>query len=347
MHTTYSTSCVFPDKIEVLSEGSNFGKFSILPFQKGFGITIGNSLRRILLSSIRGVVFSEFKISGADFDLSAIKSVKEDVSQIAFNLRKTILASDLESGSATISVKGPKVVYASDINFQSSSTFVINQNHYLFEITADISVNLELKFIAGIGDVFVDYESSGKRKKLGDVELDMHFSPVENVSFSVQKTRVGDRMDYDELIIGIRTNGSITPIDALQTSVTIMVDTFSQISKIKTLIFENLRSDKNDSKNNESNESEYNYNLLRKVSDFEISVRSANCLAAEGIIYVGQLVQYNAERLMKTPNFGRKSLDEITELLERLDLSLGMDIVFPPENFQELLQEADAFLKAE
>lgn len=344
MYTTYSTSCVYPSRIDILSEGQNFGKYSISAFQKGFGTTIGNSLRRILLSSIRGVAFSNFSLEGVDFELSATNNIKEDISQIAFNIRKTVISSDLEFGSATIAVKGPKIVTAADIKF-SSEAQVINSDHYLFEIMSETTVNIKLEFKAGIGDIFVDYES-GKRSKLGTVDLDMHFSPVENVSFVAEKTRVGNSMDYDALVISIKTNGSIKPLDALQTSITMMTDIFSQISTIKTLISdETINND--DEKITETGKTDYNYNLLRKVSDFEISVRSANCLSAEGIVYIGQLVQYDAERLMKTPNFGRKSLDEISELLEKLDLTLGMDIVFPPENFQELSQKMDTFLKSQ
>jgi DNA-directed RNA polymerase subunit alpha len=341
MQLTYNKDLVFPKKFESeLSDNGLDGKFIIYPLQKGFGTTIGNSLRRILLSSIRGVVISEIKIEGVNNEFTTIENVVQDVTEIIFNLKKIVLKTDLESGSLKLVAKGPKVVTAADILLPSGVT-LINQQQFLFELIAEKEIVIELKFKAGIGDEFVDLESG--EQNFQSIKLDCHFSPVRNVNFSVTDTRVDNKTDYDKLTINIATNGGILAEDAFIHAISIFSNFLFAITEVKNNIYTSQVADKIE----EAEVMKYNYNLLRRTEDLELSVRSQNCLKSENINYVGDLVLKSEADMLKTPNFGRKSLTELKQVLGQMSLKFGMDIEWPPKDITVLLEEAKRYFESE
>ncbi len=339
MHETYSNSIILPENLKSVLLEDNLKSFSIYPLQKGFALTLGNSLRRILLSSIRGTVFSSLKIEGVKHQYSSIEGVSEDVYQICHNLRSVILKSDSETSTASIKITGPKIVKAKDIKFKDS-TVVLNPDYTLFEITSNREVNIELFLKSGIGDVFIDQESHVNTDP-DLLLLDMHFSPVLNVSISVEDVRVRDKIDYDNLVIKVKTNGSISPEDALDIAMGIMIDMFKKISKIEKVIdtsetnflkvsnTENFDIDKKVKKVNK---------LSIPIDELELSVRSEGCLKNENIKTVGDLILKSELDLYKTPNLGRKSIQEIKEALQILGLSLkDSDKAIVIKNKKELI----------
>lgn len=337
---------VLPSVIESVSDVPNpfEDSFVIYPLQKGFGTTIGNSLRRVLLSSIRGVVFDSVQINGVSFEMSSLSGVIQDVPEICFNIRNVVIKTNLDSGSATLIVKGPKIVTAGDIIFQQEAE-IINKDHFLFEITTEETISIKLSFQAGIGNVFYVPESS--EQKFGIITLDKHFSPVLSVSFDVTDVMFEGRTDYDKLTININTNGSISPRDSLNIATVIVMNHMKAISTIVSrdteLELQNeIENEEEKNKKSSISNNDLNYNLFRKISDIEeLSIRAKNCLAREEIKYVGDLVQLKEEDLVRTPNFGKKSLDEIVSFLNSINLSFGMELNdWPPANFHELFLES-------
>lgn len=310
-------SLIFPGNLEshVFSEKTH-AKFSMYPIQKGYGTTIGVSLRRVLLSSIRGVAVSYIKITGITNEYSAVPGIKEDVLSIVANLRNVaFIMNASESAQLKIDVKPDSKITAANIDLPSNVT-IANPSAYLFT-TSNISssLSIEIGLQAGIGNVIQDQS----REKRSDVlHLDMFFSPVKNVAFSVTNARSGETVDHDRLDIDIETNGTITPKDALGVAATL----FRQFLSV-CVDFEEKRVVGITSSSGLSSLG-INDLLNRRVMELELSVRSANCLASEGIKYIGQLVQRTENDIIRTPNFGRKSLEEIKVVLIAMGLSLGM-----------------------
>lgn len=334
MYTTYS-DIVRPGKIDFsYQEGnSSAGSFVIYPIQRGFGVTLGNCLRRVLLSSIRGSVISSFSIEGINHEFSFVPSVKQDVVQIGLNLRRVILKSELEEAEASLVVSGASIVTAGMISLPQGVE-VINKDLVLFEAQDSANVNMKLKIKSGIGYLFAD----ANNRDLGSVSLDCHFSPVRNVSCFVEATRVNRFTDYDKLVMNVETNGSISVEDAVSVASAIirdMLEIFINFAP-KTII-----SSKGVEPEKAQNVTDYDLALLKRTSDLELSVRSANCLASAGIKYIGELVQKTESEMLKMNNFGRKSLDEIKECLAEMGLSLGMQLEsWPPENMDQLIHIA-------
>lgn len=330
----YSRDIVFPSKYKVddLSDDGSIAKISVFPLQQGFGITIGNIFRRTLLSSIRGVVADNLRISDVTHEYCTIDGVQQNVCEIVYNLRRVIFKTALDYCAVKFSVKGPKKVYASDIKV-NNQVEVINPKQFLFEITSDRSIDVEFDLVSGIGDVFV---SQNDNQQIGSILLDKHFSPVLNVGVEVGQTRVNNKTDYDKLILNIKTNGSITAEDAFKISTSILSNFLSAIDNSQNNMLTANHSDKQEM----TKKTDFNYNLMRRINDLELSVRSLNCLCNEGITFIGDLVCKNEMDMLKTPNFGRKSLNELKDVLSNMGLSFGMNIEWPLPNMVEMEAEA-------
>ena len=338
----YSSGVVFPKSFQVdSSDDGGFAKITISPLQKGFGVTIGNIFRRTLLSSIRGIAVDTLKIDDAKHEYSTIEGIKQSVPEIIFNLRHIVFSSDLEKATIDVSVKGPKKVYASDIKLPTGIK-IVNQNVFLFEITSDRVVNFTITLISGIGDVFV-YQS--EQQNIDAIELDKHFSPVLNVATSVLPVRVDKQTDYDKLVLEIKTNGSISAEDAFKIANTILINFLTSINECQFKMYNQTVENKATAGINSENG--FNYNLLRRIDDLELSVRSLNCLKNDGVEYLGDLVIKNESDMLRTPNFGRKSLNELKQILAQMKLKFGMNIEWPPKDIKALEIEAQEYFDGE
>jgi len=337
----YSRDIVFPRKFKVenITEDGSFAKIVVSPLQQGFGTTVGNILRRTLLSSIRGVAIDTLKITGAVHEYSTIDGVKENVCDIIYNLRRIIFASNLNNTKVSMSIKGPKKVYASDLELHADVK-ILNPEHYLFEITTDRQIDVELDLCAGIGDIFI---SQSKQHSIDSIQLDKHFSPVLNVKTAISQIRVDEKNDYDALTLEVKTNGSITAEESFKIAVSILTNFLTAIDDAQNKMYSNVLI-QNEDKNNKD---DVNYNLFRKVDDLELSVRSLNCLKTEGVEYIGDLVIKQENDMMKTPNFGRKSLNELKKILSDMNLSFGMNIQWRPSDLEKKVAEAQRYFNGE
>ncbi len=324
-----------PDDIDIKNWDSS-GRdavFVIAPLETGFGTTIGSALRRVLLSSIEGAAITDVKISGVFHEFSTIVGVVECVQEIILNLKSVRLRSSFDSEKkVVIHRNGPCVVTAADIE-SSSGVEVMNPDQVICTITDEIEFEMELRVCRGIG--YSSAESRGNNNAhVGNLAIDATYSPIDSVDFSVEQMRVGDRTDYDKLTIHIKTSGAIRADDALSSAALILRDHFAGL-----VMFE-------DKASTSGNDREFGFSfrkdLLRRIDELELSVRSSNCLKNDNIIYIGDLVKRTEADMMKTPNFGKKSLDEIRAVLGSLGLSFGMDVPdWPPENLEELARKYD------
>ncbi len=303
------------------------------PLERGFGMTLGNALRRVLLSSLQGAAITSVKIDGVLHEFSAIPGVMEDVTDIILNL-KTIgvrLNSDIPK-RVRISVVGPRVVKAKDIQ-ATSEVDILDPEVVICTLDEGSTLNMEMTIQSGKGYVPANqhvYED----KPIGVIPIDSIFSPVKRVVYKVEQTRVGQRTDYDKLTMRVVTDGSMKPDDAVAYAARILQDQLQQFINFD----EPRAAEKRDAKD----ELPCNRNLLKKVDELELSVRSANCLKNENIFYIGDLVQKSESDMLKTPNFGRKSLNEIKEVLAQMGLGFGMAIQnWPPENIDELARSLE------
>lgn len=293
--------------------------FTIAPLTKGYGVTLGNSLRRVLMSSITGSAITTLKIDGVNHEFSAINGIKEDVSDIILNLKacRVKLTSDSPK-KARIIVKGPAVVQARNIE-AVSNVEILDPDHVICTVDEGGIFNAELTIASGIGYV-PSLSQKESNAPIGTISIDALFSPVVFVNFKVEPDRLGHCTNYDKLILTIRTDGSLLPEEALSQASKILKDHFGLFT-----IGEEITENKEESVAI-SKEEEFNKNLFIKTDDLELSVRSTNCLKNEGIFYVGDLIQLTEEDLMRTPNFGCKSLNEIKAILQAMGLSLGMTV---------------------
>jgi DNA-directed RNA polymerase subunit alpha len=329
-----------PKKI-VASENDNIAKIAIEPLQKGFGTTLGNSLRRVLLSSIRGSVFSSVQITGVKHEYDAMASSVQDVVQICLNLRKVVIKTDLENSIATLKISGAKKVTAGMISVPLGVE-ILNKDLFLFETTGIQDVEILLKISSGLGYVVHDIKTE---RPIGELLLDCYYSPVLNVGFSVDNARVDGFTEHDKLIISIETNGSITPQDAISVASGILRDFLKPLMSFDD---EDFGVTEFASEVKKADDIGFDLNLLRRTDDLELSVRSANCLTHAGIKYIGELIQRNKDEMLKMPNFGRKSLDELCAILDNMDLKFGMPISsWPPKNMDQLLELAKKKFESE
>jgi DNA-directed RNA polymerase subunit alpha len=316
------TELIQPERLEVDKDShtESYGKFVCQPLERGFAITIGNSLRRILLSSIQGAAITSVRIDKALHEFTAIPGILEDVTEIILNLKVVRLKLNTAEGQTVrIDKKGKGPVTAADI-ISDGSVEVMNPEQHICTITGKgkFSVELEVKWGKGYRPA---ENNKSDDQPIGVIPIDSIFTPVRKVQYIVTQARVGQQTDYDKLTLEIHTDGSVKPENALAYA--------SKILKQHMAIFINFDEEKAEPEIEESPESEeppLNENLYRTVEDLELSVRSANCLKNANITYIGELVQRTEPEMLKTKNFGRKSLNEIKQLLEEMELSLGMKI---------------------
>ena len=317
-----------------LKEGYNDFNNSVIvlePFERGFGNTLGNSLRRVLLSCIAGFAVTSVKIDGVLHEYTSIDGVEEDVIDIIMNIKSLAITKD-SSDSCVIRLTSdrPGPVYAGSIDLPAGVD-IINKDLLICTLNEGVKIDIQMNVECGKGYVVAD--SSKKDKTVGLIAVDSIFSPVKRVAYKVENARVGQVTDYDKLIFEIETNGSITPADALATAAKILQDQLS--------VFINFDVDAmdNEVKKDIDIEPDFNRNLLKTIEELELSVRSYNCLKNENITYVGDLVIRTEAEMLKTANFGRKSLNELKENLKSMSLSFGMKLVnWPPKNLDELLK---------
>jgi len=321
-HTRNWAELIRPERLET-DRGAltdRHGEFHCHPLERGFATTIGNSLRRVLLSSIQGVAISSVKIKGASHEFTTITDVKEDVSEIILNLKQVRLRLHSEASQvAFIEKKGPGPVYASDIS-GAPSVEVLNPDLVICNLTGDSVFSAELKVEWGKGYLPAEQQ---KRENLAvdEIPVDAIFTPIKKMRYAVSQARVGQQTDYDKLTIEIETDGSVRPENALAYAAKILKDQLS--------VFINFNED--DALPLQDDEAgklfaPVNPNLDKPIEDLELSVRSANCLKNADINFIGQLVQKTEQEMLRTKNFGRKSLNEIKVLLDEMGLSLGMKV---------------------
>jgi DNA-directed RNA polymerase subunit alpha len=323
-----------PNKLEIVSnEDKSVAKVIAEPLEKGFGQTIGNSLRRILLSSIQGAAVTAIQIDGVLHEFSSIKGVREDVTDIVLNVKNLAIKSTATGPKKIIlDIKGPKEVKAKDIEL-SSEIEILNPDQTICNL--DEKTNFHMELIVNNGKGYVPAKKNkSEDNPLGLISIDSLFSPVKKVSFSIENTRAGSALDYDKLVMTIETNGTVAAEDAIAYSARIFQDQLA--------MFVNFDDPKEVIQETKSTEPEFNRNLLRRVEELELSVRSMNCLKNDNIIYIGDLVQKTEPEMLRTPNFGRKSLNEIKEVLNTMSLYLGMEIPnWPPDNIAELSKKLE------
>ncbi len=303
---------------------SSYGRFHIEPFERGFGITVGNSLRRILLSSLQGAAITSVSIKGVLHEFSTLPGVREDVTDIILNI-KEILVKMHSQGPEALRLKVTKAgeVKAGDME-PNSNVEILNPEHHLATLSAD--GDLEIEMIVKWGRGYVPAERNREEgQPIGAIPIDALFSPIRKVNYNVTHTRVGQLTDYDRLTMEVWTNGSIPPRDAVAFAAKILKEQLS--------VFINFDEDEAVPKTAPvEDKQKLNENLFRSVEELELSVRSANCLKNAEIRYIGDLVQKTEAEMLKTKNFGRKSLNEIKEILSEMGLSLGMKLEgWPPQ----------------
>jgi|TARA_B110000208_G_scaffold17500_1_gene20982 DNA-directed RNA polymerase subunit alpha len=323
---------VKPNKVEYkISDNKKFGTVIIEPLEKGYGTTLGNALRRVLLSSLQGTAMTSIKINGVLHEFSAIEGVREDVTDIIMNLKNvTFNSKSNHTQKLSLNVKGPREVLSSDFE-ENSEVEIVDKDVVIMNLDSNREVNLEIYLDVNKGYLPADKNKSEDSKSVGQIILDSTFSPVKRVSFKVENSRIGQDTEFDKLILDIETNGVVTPDEAAALAARILQD------QLKPFINFEEPTEEERKQLQSSNEPQFNKNLLKKVDELELSVRSANCLKNDNIFYIGDLVQKTEGEMLRTPNFGRKSLDEIKEVLVSMSLSMGMDLPgWPPENIDEL-----------
>jgi DNA-directed RNA polymerase subunit alpha len=324
-----------PKRLEVEKETLTpfYGKFTAEPFERGFGITIGNSLRRILLSSLQGAAITSVKIDGVLHEFSAIPGAKEDITEIILNLKEVRLKLHTE-GPKTIRVKaeGPKVLKAGDI-ITGDAVEILNPDHYIATLSRDGKLSMEM--VVKVGRGYVPAERNKEESQpIGTVPMDSIFSPIKKVNYTIANARVGQITDYDKLTMEVWTDGSLNPEEAVAHAAKILKDQLSIF-----ITFEEEEEAEMSYSEDEEEKEAFNENLLRSVDELELSVRSANCLKHANIKLIGDLVQKTEAEILATKNFGRKSLNEIKEILSEMGLSLGMKLDnWPPKKSEEEME---------
>ena len=318
-----------PEKVKI-EKSSRPNEITLIaePLERGFGMTLGNALRRVLLSSLQGAAVKGIKVEGILHEFTSVPGMLEDVTDFILNIKMLALKMH-SSGDKKIflKVKGPATVTASMIEL-SHDIEIANPDLVLCHLDKDASLNVE--FLVSTGKGYVPASQNRPEEcPVGLLPIDSIYSPVEKVIYKVTNARVGQQTDYDRLAMTVETNGTVIPEDAVALAARILQDQFS--------LFVNFEDPEEAHKKDEKEDLPFDRNLLRRVEELELSVRSANCLKNENVVYIGDLVQKTEADMLKTPNFGRKSLNEIKEQLSQMGLHLGMDIPdWPPENIDDL-----------
>jgi DNA-directed RNA polymerase subunit alpha len=319
-----------PNKLQVTpgSDATRFATVVAEPLERGFGQTLGNALRRILLSSLQGAAVQSVHIDGVLHEFSSIAGVREDVTDIVLNIKDISIKMQGEGPKRMVVKKsGPGVVTAGDIQTVGD---VVVLNPDLVLCTLDDGAEIRMEFTVTTGKGYVAAERNRPEDApIGLIPVDSLFSPVKKVSYKVENTREGQILDYDKLTMDIETDGSVKPEDTVALAARIVQDQLS--------VFVNFEEPKKEQTFERQPELVFNAALLKKVDELELSVRSANCLKNDNIVYIGDLIQKTEAEMLRTPNFGRKSLNEIKEVLASMGLHLGMEVPdWPPENIEEL-----------
>ena len=320
-----------PDRLHSESTAS-YGKFVCEPLERGFGITCGNALRRIILSSLYGAAITSVKFEGVMHEFSVVPGVLEDVSEIILNLKQVRLkVSDPEPKTVTIVRKGEGPVTAGDIASGDGRVAVLNPEQHIATLTSEAELNMTMTVKVGKGYSLAE-NNKDEDDPVGTIAIDAVFSPIKRVNYVVGNARVGQRTDYDKLTLEVWTDGSVQPEDAVAYAAKILKDQMTTFINFD----EEAEPDK-DRGADRGSEPQFNENLYRSVEELELSVRSANCLKNANILKIFQLVQKTQNEMLKPKNFGRKSLNEIKEVLSEMGLSLGMklDGFMPPEEEAE------------
>jgi DNA-directed RNA polymerase subunit alpha len=323
-----ATQVLRPRGVAIERITQNRAKVVIEPLERGYGHTLGNALRRVLLSSIPGAAITEVEIDGVLHEYTTLEGLQEDIIEILLNLKDVAIRLDgVDSTTLSLNAQGPGTVTAGDIKVDHNVE-VLNPGHVICELTKDTALNMRLKIERGFG-----YQPAAARRRpdeearaIGRLMLDASFCPVSRVAYAVEAARVEQRTDLDKLVLDIETNGTIEAEEAVRTAAQILTDQlsifgdFSQATGVKP----------------EPDTGGIDPTLLRPIDDLELTVRSANCLKAENIYYIGDLIQRTEVELLKTPNLGKKSLTEIKEVLAQHGLSLGMKLEnWPPAGLQQ------------
>ena len=324
-----------PSKLDV-QPGADAARTATIvagPLERGFGLTLGNALRRVLLSSLQGAAVTSVQIDGVLHEFSAIPGVREDVTDIVLNIKSLDIKLSAE-GSKRLTLKGsgPGEVKAADIE-TGADVEIMNPDLVLCHLDKGAKLNMELTVENGKGYVPA-VQNRPEESPIGLIPVDAVFSPVRKVTYKVDNSRVGQVTDHDKLSLEVATSGVVTPEDAVALAARILQDQLG--------LFINFDEPQAALAEDREEELPFNKNLLRKVDELELSVRSANCLKNDNIIYIGDLVQKSETDMLRTPNFGRKSLNEIKEVLGQMSLHLGMEIPnWPPENIEDLAKRLD------
>ncbi len=314
-----------PDKVIMLESDDKFGRFEFRPLEPGYGITIGNALRRILLSSLEGYAITTVKIEGVEHEFATIKGVIEDVTDIILNLKQVRFKNevdDFDSEKVSITITGQEEFTAGDINRFMTGFRVLNTDLVICRLEPDVKIQIELTINKGRGYV-PSVENKPVEAELGVIPIDSIFTPIKTVKYAVENYRVEQKTDYEKLIFDINTDGSIQPKDALKEAAKILIYHFMLFSDEKITL------DSDDKFANEEFDEEVLHmrQLLKtKLVDMDLSVRALNCLKAADVDTLGDLVTYNRNDLLKFRNFGKKSLTELDDLLDNMGLNFGMDI---------------------
>lgn len=303
------------------------------PLERGYGLTIGNALRRVLLSSLQGGAVTSVNIEGVLHEFSSVPGVREDVTDIILNIKQLPVRVTCDGSKRLhLTATGPGEVLAGQIS-EIADVEILDKDLVLCTLDDGATLNMELTVSSGKGYVTAE-NNRPEDAPIGLIPVDALFSPVTKVSYKVEPTREGNVLDYDKLTLQIETDGTVTPEDALAFSARILQD--------QLVLFINFDEPEETNTASEDDEPEINRQLLRKVDELELSVRSANCLKNDNIVYIGDLVQKTEAEMLRTPNFGRKSLNEIKEVLSQMGLRLGMELpAWPPENIEEMAKKLE------
>jgi DNA-directed RNA polymerase subunit alpha len=319
-----------PTKLDIVSDSGNARIASVIaePLERGYGLTLGNALRRVLLSSLQGAAVTAIQIDGILHEFSSLPGVREDITDLVLNVKEIAVKMQSEGPKRlTLTKQGPGAVTAGDIK-TTGDIEVLNPELVICHLDDGAEINIEFTVNSGKGYVPAD-RNRPDDAPIGYIPVDALFSPVRRVSYKVDATRAGESLDKDKLTLTIETNGGISPDDAVAFAARILQDQLS--------VFVNFEEPTKEKTQDAVPELAFNPALLKKVDELELSVRSANCLKNDNIVYIGDLIQKTEAEMLRTPNFGRKSLNEIKEVLAQMGLHLGMDVPnWPPENIDDL-----------
>ncbi len=304
------------------------------PLERGFGLTLGNALRRVLLSSLQGSAVTAIQIEGVLHEFTSIPGVREDVTDVVLNIKALALRMHGDGPRRMVlKAEGPGEVTAARID-TGHDIEIMNPSHVLMTLDDGAKINMELTVQGGKGYV-AGAANRPEDAPIGLIPVDALYSPVRQVSYKVENTREGQVLDYDKLTMNVSTNGAIEPIDAVAYAARILQDQLD--------LFINFDEPREEVRSEMPLEPQFNPSLLKKVDELELSVRSANCLKNDNIVYIGDLIQKTEAEMLRTPNFGRKSLNEIKEVLAQMGLHLGLEVPgWPPENVDDLAKRADS-----